>query len=192
MQRIFNITKWSRIPSGQAMKFAGDKPRKIVLEVNAPVASELVYIDHDGSSHFLARVLGRDTVEFYTPGAFGLAASGSDVWIYTADGDGITFEATDPASFTVVRERRERNYELEVIAAKLSENMNRRMEQQAHELARILAARAAPLSPPAGATGGVEAPAGGADDGRKAGKPPRAGKPGKASPAGDSDPDQDE
>lgn len=168
MQRMFNIDKWTQVPSGKALRFEGDRPRKVVLEVNAAGTSELVVFPENEQPRFLARVSGRDTVEFYVRGRFALGAEGAACWVYTVDGDGQTFEACDPTSFAVIREKRERNYELELIAAKMAENMNRRLEQQADELARVferrMAAARAAQRPVSGGAGGPGSEASGADD----------------------------
>lgn len=142
MQRIFNIDKWTLLPTGKAIHFNGDTPRKVVLEVNASDPTKLILVREKGSS-FLARVCGRDTVEFYVDGSFGLANSGADCFVYTVDGVEFTFTDVENESYTVVRDRQERNYELELITARMMENMSRRLEQQAHEIEASLERRAA-------------------------------------------------
>lgn len=133
MQRIFNINKWSLIPDGKAATFSGDRPRRVNLEVNATGLTNL-YIVKDGTQTFLARVNGRDTVEFYIDGAFSVGSTGADCYIYTVDGDTFEWVDVDLTSFAVIRERPQRNYELEYIAARMAENMNRRLEAQAREI----------------------------------------------------------
>lgn len=192
MQRISNIDKWMLVPSDKSVYFAGDRRRKVTLDVNAPTETGL-YVVSKGEPRFLALVKGRDTVEFYVDGPFGLISS-SECYVYTVDGQGVTFEAVDASSFAVVREKRERNYELEVIAARMAENMNRRLEQQADELARAFERRTVALAAlaqqPAGAStaGGDQEPAGGADDNAAAGKPASPRKRGAAPAGGASDP----
>lgn len=154
MQRIFNIEKWTLIPQGKAMHFQGDRPRKVSVDVNCPTRSQL-YLVLPSGKHFLALVEGRDTVEFYVNGPFGLTTLGSDCYVYTADGQGITFEAVDSESFAVIRERRARNPELEYIAALMAENMNRRLEAQAHELRRIFERRVGASQPESEASGAL-------------------------------------
>lgn len=179
MQRIFNIDKWSRIPQGKAMKFAGDRPRKVVLEVNCPVRTQLSLVNESGT-HFLALVEGRDSIEFYVNGAFSIASSGSDCYIYTVDGQGVTFEKLDAASFAVVRERRARNPELEYIARRMQENLERRLAMQADELRKVLERRSAPREPQSAASGVVDGgePDGASDDDGKpeGGASPSAGR----------------
>lgn len=140
MQRIFNISKWTRIPSGSALEFKGDRPRKVVLELNTPGTAIMSLIE-GARSDFLARVEGRDTVEFYVTGPFSVTSSGSDCYVYTADGSGVEIRSLDSESFAVIRERRPRNPELEYIAAMMAENVNRRLAQQAEELRRDFARR---------------------------------------------------
>lgn len=184
MKRMFNMSKWSLIPTGKAMLFAGERPRKVVLEVNTTGRTELV-LTRNGESTFLCIVDGRETVEFYTPGSFALASAGADCWVYTADGEGVTFTSSDAESFAVVREFRERNWELELIAAKMAENMNRRLEAQADELSRNFERRMASLqSKPetASAPARPPEPSSGADDAPAAPKPEKAGKRSRAEP----------
>lgn len=157
MQRLFNISKWTRIPSGSALAFAGDRPRKVQLEVNTPGKVVLSLIEGTRSD-FLAQVDGRDEIEFYVKGPFKITATGADCYVHTADGAGVKIESLDAESFAVVRERRPRNPELEYIAAVMSENMNRRLAHQAEELKRAFSrgTRDRPHEPAdAGPGGGV-------------------------------------
>lgn len=133
MQRIFNLTKWTRIPDGSALAFHGDRPRRVDLEVNTPGRAVLSLIE-GGVPHFLAQVNGRDSVQFHVTGPFKITATGADTYIYTADGNGVELHKLDSESYAVVREKRARNPELEYIAAVMAENVNRRLAQQSHEL----------------------------------------------------------
>lgn len=140
MQRLFNIEKWTLIPEGKAVKLHGDRPRLINVEVNAPSPVKLLLV-RGKDTRFLALVCGRDTVSFVSDGSVGIAVQGGECYVYTVDGEKWAYQDVDPESYTVVKERRERNYELELIAMKMAENMNRRMEQQAHEIASTLERR---------------------------------------------------
>lgn len=143
MQRIFNVDKWVNLPQGSQVEFPSTRPRRIRLEVNAPGDCTLYVVQPDGDLVFLALVRGRDTVEFVTDGKVGLMADGADCWIYTADGDDVSSVIPDAQSFTRIMERRQRNPELERIAAEMRFNTERRLEKQADELSALFAKRMA-------------------------------------------------
>lgn len=133
MQRMFNLSKWVRVNEGNVLHFGSERPRKVVVEVNSPALAVLSCVQGERAD-FLAQVNGRDSLEFYVNGAFGLTVSGSDVYIFTSDGDGTTIQPIDTESFTVLRDRRPRNPELEYMVAAMSENMNRRMAAHMREM----------------------------------------------------------
>ena len=163
MQRLFNLSKWVRVNEGNVLHFTNNRPRKVVVELNSPSRAVLSCVQGDRTD-FLCQVDGRDSVEFYVNGPFGLTVSGSDVYIFTSDGDGTTIKPIDIESFTVLRDRRPRNPELEYMVAVMSENMNRRIGQQMREMERAFQGRMAALAPqpsapelPAGSDGAVDA-----------------------------------
>lgn len=166
MQKIFNIDKWTTLVEGTSIAYSNNRPRNVRLEVNAPQKSALYVVDQDGEAHFLALVEGRDTIEFGTTGPFDLTVEGANVMIYTADGDDISQKVVAPVIFTKIVERRRRNPELEYIAATMQRNMEKRLEQQAHELEQLFARRAAAsesVAPSAGVPNGAGAAPGQAD-----------------------------
>jgi hypothetical protein len=61
--------------------------------------------------------------------------------VYTADGDDISLQPTTEEAFVKVMERRARNPELEHIAYVMQQNMEKRLEQQAHEFERLFTRR---------------------------------------------------
>lgn len=163
MQRIFNTNKWTTLAEGQGFTFSSSRPRTVRLEVNAPQEVRLYVSDGDqGEIEFLALVKGRDTVEFVTSGQMALHAEGGDVMIYTADGDDVSSIVEAPVIFTKIVERRRRSPEVEYMIAAMNANVNRRLEQQAHELERSftrrMAAVAAQSSSPGPARGSYETP----------------------------------
>ena len=189
MQRLFNVNKWVELNEGKGVTFPGDRPRVVRLEVNSPGETFLyIHQDNDDASDdvdtsFLARVCGRDTLEFHVSGKFSLSSEGPPCNIYTVDGDNIAFENLTPTIFTKIAERRARNPELEYIAAKMQANMERRLEQQAHELKhqyRLDAERAerarAALPAPEGVAGDAGPPPEQDGDGADGEDPPAARK----------------
>lgn len=151
MQRLFNLNKWVELEEGAGVSFPSTKPRLVRLEVNAPGVSFL-YVSQDQDPYdqaekpepvFLARVEGRDTLEWHTSGGFSLIAEGGPCNVYTVDGDDVSFVNLSPTVFTRIAERRKRSPELEYIAAMMQRNMERRLDQQAAELRTLFERREA-------------------------------------------------
>lgn len=164
MQRMFNINKWSVLSEGNAANFNNPRSRVVRLEVNSPgevylyLRQEAWHPDQpqeiaEPHSYFLARVVGRDVLEFHTTGAFQLIAEGGSCCIYTVDGEDVSFEVLDPVVFTKIAQRRRRSPELEHIAHLMQRNMERRLAEQTIELQRRFdraerARTSAPVSEP--------------------------------------------
>lgn len=139
MQRIFNVDKWWKVSQGEALEFPNEKKRNVRLEVNTPNRAALWLIDQESEEpYFLALVEGRETIEFGTTGKMALSVEGGDVWIFTADSDDPSVIILAPRIFTKIYERRRRNPEFELMMHKMQENMERRLAQQANELAWIV------------------------------------------------------
>lgn len=135
MQRIFNVNKWVTLSSKKALEFSSKRPRVVRLEVNSPGESFLyVTMLGEDEDHFLARVVGRDTVEFYSSGAFTLSVEEGECNVYTVDGSDVSHVNLAPKVFTRLAERRKRNPELEYIAHTMQINLERRLAKQANEL----------------------------------------------------------
>lgn len=168
MQRIHNVSGWTQLKPGEAFKYTRTRPRRVRIETNSPGEARLYLVDDYGQIVFLARVLGRDTIEFDVVGAFSLMADaeGSEVFIQTMDGDTIHSVIEAPVSFARIMERRPRNLELERITAEMAYNMNRRLDQMARESERLFEARLqalaaqSPAAPVSGGAGSEPAPAG--------------------------------
>lgn len=147
MQRLFNLDKWHEVKQGKVIHFETDRPRVVRLEVNVAGTSVLGIVGDKGSARFLALVTGRDVIEFHVGGSFGLVSDGDPVWIYTVDGDRWTYEDPAPEIFTRMHQPRIRNHELEVMMAKVQQNMERRLAKQADEIRRDAERRAAAQRP---------------------------------------------
>lgn len=134
MQRIFNVDRWAVIEPGQVLEYPSERARLVRLEVNSADVANLYLLNEDGEAFHLARVCGRDTVEFVSPGKFSLSVADGACSVYTVDGTSVAHTVEAPVSFTRIVERRRRNPEIEQIAHMMSQNMERRLAQQAGEL----------------------------------------------------------
>lgn len=155
MQTIYNLDKWFRLDEGSKLAMSGGRARKIVLEVNAPAEAAL-YVDIPGVDPiFLALVKGRDKVEFYAPGQeqFHLMAEGCAVFLYTVDGIDISAVSDGSESFVRIIERKPRNRELELMQYEMRANMQRMLDKQAGEYARLIESRLPPRAAQSAAEG---------------------------------------
>lgn len=134
MQRMFNVDRWLVIEPGQVLEYPSPRPRLVRIEVNSPDVANLYLLNADQEAFHLARICGRDTVEFVSPGAFSLTAADGALSVYTVDGTSVAHTVDAPQSFTKIVERRKRSPELELIARMMNSNMERRLAQQAEEL----------------------------------------------------------
>lgn len=138
MQRLFNITKWTHLESGESAAFPTDRARMVRLEINAPTVALLYLADPEsGVMRFLARVTGRDTVEFFVGGPFSIVSDG-ECFIYTADGQSIHHESVDPVIFTRITERRSVPPEMAHMQRMMQINIERRLAAQRDEFNSLL------------------------------------------------------
>lgn len=137
MQRLFNVEKWQHVGDGSAISFANPEPRRVRIDVNAPLEARIYYAGTDGEVTFLANVFGRDVLEFRAYGEFSLTIEGSDVWFYTVDGEDYAFSIPDAVILTKLAERKPVNKELEMMKHLMNRNIERRLEQQRDELERL-------------------------------------------------------
>lgn len=179
--KLKNLDKWRAILDGEVVSLGGGSQldaRLIKLEVNAPYETRL-YIGTGDDQRFLAVVDGYDTVEFYEIGEVDIHADGP-FHLYTAEFEQLSVEIPDAESFTTIVERRHRNPELEYIAGKMQQNMERRLAIAARDtelllqrLNEIEERNAVDTRAPAGGLQDPkrvanERPAGGAEDGGEA------------------------
>lgn len=141
MQRMFNLSKWRVVTEGELIRYEREHPRTVKFEVNAPNLVRLDLIEDGREPVFLARVIGRDVIEFSADGSFEVTVSGGECFFYTVEGDDWSVEPVDDRTFTKIVERRTRNPELEHMMYVQQMNMERRLEEQAAELERRFAAR---------------------------------------------------
>lgn len=153
MQRSFNLESWNTLEEGKALKFEGNRPRRVNLAVNAP-GETLLYVDYGTGPTFLARVIGRDDLEFAVPGAFTLFADETSCRVFSVDGDNPAVVVPEAVTFTKIAERRPRNPELEQMQYLMMQNMEKRLAQQRVELDAIFAARANDTGAGASGAGG--------------------------------------
>lgn len=172
MQRLMDVTRWVRLDSGKQVNFNVLRPRSVSLELNCPQETRIDLIDANGEIHFLALVKGRDKIEFQVLGEFALAVDKDECFIYSDDSEAVHLVNDAPETFTrIMQGRRQRNPELEYLAKKMSENLDRQLAKQARAyegiLERSIEARTAQ---PAAA--GSSAGAGGEPTSDGDGKPP--------------------
>lgn len=131
MQKFHNLDQWVPMTASDTIKFGSEKQRMITLQVNAPEACKL-FVKMGKTKRFLARVLGRDTVQFAWDGPCEVSVD-ADVYVYAREPEQ-TFVINDKAvSYTRVMERRARNPELEAIEAKVMGNIARRFKMLERE-----------------------------------------------------------
>lgn len=137
MQRLHNINKWFEVGMGKSIHFGNPNPRPVRLDVNAPVATALYYVDGNGEMTFLARVEGRDVIEFTTYGEFSISVDDDKlVSIYTIDGEDLSFRIPDAVKLTKLAERRARNPEIEMMQYQMNRNIQERLNAVRDEMER--------------------------------------------------------
>ena len=162
MQRLYNIKKWTHVKAGGAMNFAEERERKIRLDVNSAGQAALFYVDGDGEATLLGLVNGRDVLEFQTHGgAFSIAIEDADCWVFTIDGEDVSFQLPEAVTFTRLVERRQRNPEVEMMQYMMNRNTQILLESQRDELEQLFnrreaAARVAAEKPAAASDGGAD------------------------------------
>lgn len=164
VQRLHNVDKWTTIEEGQSLAFLNGRERNVRLHVNTPSEVEVNYIcQKTGQVHFLALVKGLDVLEFGTVGPFEITVKGGFLNVFTNDGDDVSVAPTASEAFVEIMERRQRNPLLEQMMWEMNQNLERRLEMQANELAARYEARLAELAESnAGDAGEEPAPTGAA------------------------------
>lgn len=138
MQKLHNISKWTRMVEGGSLRFESVRPRMIRLEVNSPDSVRFYLLDMENeTSTFLATTFGRETLEFFVGGPFVLT-SDAEAYVYTADGERAHHVAVDPVIFTRITERRTLPPEIRAIQEMMQINVERRLAAQRDEFNAIL------------------------------------------------------
>lgn len=135
--RVHNLTKWRCLLPGSALNLGGDAFRKFRFEVNCVAPTRFDLLDADGARTFLAVVQGLEVLEFSTgAGSSLIPSTDEEVWYFTNDGDEIaTGASAEAVPFTKIMQRKSRNRELEFMMMKAEQRMNRRLNEQAGEIA---------------------------------------------------------
>lgn len=141
MQRIGQLIDWRYLEAGKMVEFNAARVRRVRLHVNAPDKTKLYVVKPDGETAFLALVEGLDVVEFVVGGAFSILAEGAGLNWYSQEGSVRHAVVPDPAVFTRIHERRERNYEVLLMERVMRQNMEKRLEKQMAEMERRIAER---------------------------------------------------
>lgn len=136
MQRLFNLSKWRVVTEGELIRYEREHPRTVRFEVNSPELVRLDLIEDGREPTFLARIQGRDIIEFSADGSFEITVSGGECYFYTVEGDDWSVEPVDDRTFTKIVERRQRNPEMEYMMQVQQLNMEKRLAAQAAELER--------------------------------------------------------
>lgn len=158
MQRIQNMASWQKVEDGKALNMLGGAMRRVRLDVNAPEAVRLWFVNGNGEMTFLARVVGRDVLEFVGSSEdFAIIVEGGECWFQSIDGEILAFSIPDAVTMTRLIDRRPRNHEMELMMFLQNQNLERRLAAQRDELAalwdrREAVARAAAEKPVASST----------------------------------------
>lgn len=147
--KVWNVSDWEPVTSETVLVLPaqpgrGDESRRIKIDINAAWPT-VVWLMREGHDFFhLGTVSNVETIEFSVPGeariCFSSALVGTDevkAWIYTADGQKQSFDVPDAGTFTRPAGPRARNPELERMMWIMNENMERRLDQQRREMARM-------------------------------------------------------
>lgn len=122
-----HLDRWSPV-GATAVKFRNTDPRKVRLEVLSEGEAKL-YVQEGKRKQFIGTFDGYDVVQFSVNGPWELTGTGKvQFWCSELDGGGMV-EIPDAVSFTRIMTRRVRNPELELMMHKVTQNVERRLEQ---------------------------------------------------------------
>ncbi|WCK71911.1 hypothetical protein G6L96_005445 [Agrobacterium tumefaciens] len=135
--KLNSLSRWSELGSDKAIVFAGSDvgERTVRLHLNLEGVTSFFILIGDQERFLVTMQPGVDTVEFSAAGEFRVyAEEGSGAVLYqSADLEPTFSEIVDPVIFTKIANRRHRNPELEEMMFRMNQNLERRLEQQAHE-----------------------------------------------------------
>lgn len=141
MQKFGNLDKWRYVEKRKKIRLGG--PGKVRLEVVTPFNTEWYeLVEQKGENgqkkeeaRFLTVTTGRDVIEFVNGRSTVLYAR-ENVRIYCAQDEIVHIDGSAQRSFTKIATRAPRNPELELIAKRAAENVERRMMQMQLETER--------------------------------------------------------
>jgi len=141
---VNDVHHWAQLGTS-AVAFPSEKARPCTLDFNAAgVANIYIHINGEDKPRFLARIEGRETVKFVTPGAYLVMNKTADVdcWILTRDGELQHRENLDEEAFTKLHEPVGKDPALEAVMVKVNANLNRRLKMMEAQYERRLAQQA--------------------------------------------------
>lgn len=136
--KLNSLARWSSLDRTNRIRFTGDDAgeRMVRIQFNLESVTSF-YIGRDEMDADLLCTIGPgvEIVEFSAAGDFYVFAEkdAGMVKYQSADLEPTFSEVVDPVIFTKIANRRHRNPELEEMMYRMQENMERRLEQQAHE-----------------------------------------------------------
>ena len=137
--KLNSLARWSRLSPSDAIVFEASEvgERRVRIKLNLEAVTAFFIGDEHGENFLCTVGPGLETVEFYATGAVKVyAEAGSGVVHYQDPDLEPTFvEIADPVIFTRIANRRTRNPELEEMMFRMNQNVERRMAQQADEIA---------------------------------------------------------
>lgn len=127
-----NLDKWKRVESGEIIVFAGEKLRRIRLQLNTSARTNVHVLGADAVPQFIGTVDGFDVIDFQYQGDLELLmASEGEVWLYSGEMEFTAKVIEDAESFTKVYERKARNPDLEYMLHRMQATQEQRIAQLA-------------------------------------------------------------
>lgn len=143
MQKLGDLQRWTNLKSETKIEFGSKLKSKVRIYVSTPTNTNWFVVSENKSTFFVT-TSGLDVIEFSTVGVLQISAD-KDVMYSSANGQKVHTDDLGGEVFTKIAVRSERNYELEKITQKLSENalrnqqimFNQMQQQQAFELSKF-------------------------------------------------------
>lgn len=137
--RLFNTSKWTKLPAGDVLELPGDDIRNVVVQVNTEAPTRVDVFFGAQEQVFLGVVMGLETIEFTAERDCYLSfSSDGEVWYFTnsseANRSSEVGDGLQAVSFTKIATRRTRNPELELMMFKQQQNAARNEAKQRAEL----------------------------------------------------------
>lgn len=136
MQKLWDLDRWKELRVGTSAVFNDARPRMVRIDFNTPQAT-LCYIKLGKEVRFLARLEGRDVVEFAVNQPFEILLEEGVTFIHADEGQMLHFEQTSEENFARIHEPRQRNYEQELMAYKVRQAFEQRMKEMDDHFAEL-------------------------------------------------------